>query len=297
MSKVVAFDKYYTHPDVAYKFIDLLNCFTELKNYKIIEPSAGNGSFLDALEDFHFGLEIIAYDIQPEDPRIIQADYLALNNLYDPNSITLGNPPFGDRCSLAVKFLNKALEESKLVAFILPISFRKYSVQNRINKDAKLFIDYKLEKDSFLLNGKPYDINACFQVWGKKSNIPEGDKLFHKENLRITEKPETFCDELYIARYNGVENQRKLADLPFDLAMTAQGFCDYNKFYETEEEKEFIRNEIRSRKKQYYLVIFKNDKAREKFKKIDFNKASKENVVAQPGISKSQIIRLFKEIR
>lgn len=90
-------------------------------NDLFLEPSAGNGSFLNYLNNY------VALDIAPEDARIKKQDFLS----YTPsitNFITIGNPPFGKRSKLAIEFFNKASEMSNVIAFIVPVSFMKWSV-------------------------------------------------------------------------------------------------------------------------------------------------------------------------
>ena len=55
----------------------------------------------------------------------------------------LGNPPFGKNCSLAIKFFNKAAEFADLIAFIIPRTFKRISIQNKLNLNFSfiLFLD------------------------------------------------------------------------------------------------------------------------------------------------------------
>ena len=63
----------------------------------------------------------------PEDERIIEQDFLEYTNS-STNLITIGNPPFGSRSKLAIDFFNKAATMSNVIAFIVPVSFMKWSV-------------------------------------------------------------------------------------------------------------------------------------------------------------------------
>ena len=59
-----------------------------------------------------------------------------LQHKYTPrykSCLTIGNPPFGKNSSLAISFFNKAAEFSDIIAFILPQTFSKDSVKNRLN--------------------------------------------------------------------------------------------------------------------------------------------------------------------
>ena len=45
-------DKFYTHPDIAKKFVDIIDNIFPLKNFDLIlEPSAGNGNILQYLPE------------------------------------------------------------------------------------------------------------------------------------------------------------------------------------------------------------------------------------------------------
>ena len=156
-------DKFYTNPDIAKKCLDLL----DLSSFDIvIEPSAGNGSFSNQIENCR------AYDLVPENTNIIRQDFfdLDIDDLIGKNVLTVGNPPFGVQNNLAVRFFNKAAEYSKTIAFILPKSFLKDSIQDKLDLRFHLEKCMELPKNSFLLNGEPYDVPCVFQIWKKQDN-------------------------------------------------------------------------------------------------------------------------------
>lgn len=82
----------------------------------IIEPSAGNGSFSNQL------FFCTAYDIEPEHEDIIKQDYLQLDLPYKKGRLIIGNPPYGPKMHLVVKFFKKSIELGDYISFILPIS-------------------------------------------------------------------------------------------------------------------------------------------------------------------------------
>lgn len=155
------FDKFYTKPEIAKMLINELN----LENYSvIIEPSAGNGSFSRFLS------KCIALDIAPENGNIIQQDFFTY--FPPPNCgpiLVVGNPPFGEQSELAIKFFKHAAEFANTIAFILPRSFRKISIQNKLPLNFWLTKELTIPKNSFLLNDKPYDVPCVFQCWNKLS--------------------------------------------------------------------------------------------------------------------------------
>lgn len=87
------------------------------KTYTIWEPAAGSGVLVDAARAMHYN--VIASDIHPN-PHVnnFDADFLKLKTGDLPDD-TLNmcsrlaiwtNPPFGDRCKLAEKFIEHALK-------------------------------------------------------------------------------------------------------------------------------------------------------------------------------------------
>lgn len=166
-------DKFYTKPEVAKECYDFLISKYDIKDKKFLEPSAGNGSFLPFLKDY------IALDIKPENDDIIEQDFLLYETEID-NFITIGNPPFGSRSKLAIQFFNKASEFSDIIAFIVPVSFMKWSVQKTLNSNFALTDYFYLEPESFTSNEEPFSVRTVFQIWVKKDSI-----YFKNKDLRL----------------------------------------------------------------------------------------------------------------
>ena len=156
-------DKFYTLKSVAEFCIDKV----EKSFDAIIEPSAGSGSFSDLIN-------CLAYDIKPENKKIIKLDFLqeTIDIKKYKNVLCIGNPPFGKQCSLAVSFFNRCASYKNVncIAFILPKSFRKDSVKDRCNLSFHLDKEYILNEKSFTLDDKPYSVPTVFQIW-KRSDI------------------------------------------------------------------------------------------------------------------------------
>ena len=76
--------------------------------------------------------------------------------------IIIGNPPYGVAANMAVKFLNKSCELSDDVRMVLPASFQRDSVMNRIDLEAELIQDIRLPDETF-----PRDITTVRQRWVK----------------------------------------------------------------------------------------------------------------------------------
>ena len=131
----------------------------------IIEPSAGSGKFLKLLPSHAIGL-----DLDPRDESISKADYL----LWEPpaelgSCLVVGNPPFGKNSALAIEFFNRSSNFADTIAFILPRTFRKSSVINRLNLKFHLVYERVLPIDSFHTpDGDPRSVPTCFQIWRRR---------------------------------------------------------------------------------------------------------------------------------
>ena len=168
MKKEKNLDQFYTHPSVAKKCwehaLNSLNEFTG-SNAKVnfLEPSAGTGAFFNLMPSGSFG-----FDLEPKSDGVKQQDFLKVDfEKLPPDLITVGNPPFGKKGKLALDFLNYSLPNSFFVGFIVPIQFRKWSIQKHIIKDARLISDISLKEDAFIFQDKPYKVRCCFQIWTK----------------------------------------------------------------------------------------------------------------------------------
>lgn len=155
-------DKFYTNDNVVDLCINSLNKIIDINTFDlIVEPSAGNGSFLFKLpEDKRIGLDIL-----PDNNFIFKQDFFEYYPTSTSKSIlVIGNPPFGKVSSLAIKFFNHASKFANVIAFIIPRTFRKTSVKNRLNLNFHLIYDedIPLKPCSFT---PPMMVKCCFQIW------------------------------------------------------------------------------------------------------------------------------------
>lgn len=83
-------------------------------------------------------------DILPTKSGILHQDFFTYEHSATTKKvIVIGNPPFGFKASLAVKFFNKAASFADYIAFILPASFMKDSVKNQLDLGFKLVFEKK----------------------------------------------------------------------------------------------------------------------------------------------------------
>ena len=156
-------DKFYTKPGLAKYLISKI----DLTKYElVVDPCCGDGSFYNNLNCNKIGIDIL-----PGISGVIKHDFLTWNfnkNIQSSKVLTISNPPFGKQGSLAMNFIKKSLEFSDTIAFILPLSFAKDSVKNKIPEYLHLEYEEILPDDSFLLDGNSYSVKCVFQIWVKK---------------------------------------------------------------------------------------------------------------------------------
>jgi hypothetical protein len=165
-------DQFFTPVETAVKcfkiFTDVIKTYGENPNeFKYIEPSAGNGSFLNVLPS-----DTIALDIEPRHPSVINADYLNWYPSENNSYVIFGNPPFGLRGHTALKFINHSFEFADYVCFILPQLFESdgKGVPRKRVKGYNLIHSTKLISDFYEPCGNRIKINTIFQIWSKKHN-------------------------------------------------------------------------------------------------------------------------------
>jgi hypothetical protein len=162
-----ALDKFYTKPEVVEQCLTTLNNITNIDLW--LEPSAGAGVFLSRLPTPRLGL-----DIEPDSEDIIQQDFFTFTPNTSARIAVVGNPPFGKNSSLAIKFFNHAAAWATVIAFIVPKTFKKTSVQNKLNLNWVLHYEQDIPKNAFdLLSDdnivSTYDVPCVWQIWVKGS--------------------------------------------------------------------------------------------------------------------------------
>jgi hypothetical protein len=259
-------DKFYTNISIVNYCCDLIKKYLLINKYEdlIIEPSAGNGAFIDEIKQICNNY--IFYDIEPEHNEIIKLNYLDydyLNILNKYNKIhIIGNPPFGRQSSMAYKFIKKSAEFVDSISFILPKSFIKNSWKDRIPDYFHLICEYDIPCDSFNYNSKNYNIPCIFQIWTKK-NV--------KRIKSLKQQPLNF---IFV-------NKNDNPDISFRRVGVNAGFIDKN----------YINKNIQS---HYFIKFNKNIDINDitfftKIKNIQYN-FNTNNTVGPKSISKNELI-------
>jgi predicted RNA methylase len=253
--KKVNNDQFYTKKEIA---INLINSI-DFNNYQlIIDPCCGDGSFY--LNINH--LNKIAIDIDPKIDIAIKQDYLLweyTGNIDRPNIICISNPPFGKQASLAIKFINKSAEFCDTIAFILPLSFTKNSIRNKINKKFHIIHEEELPKNSFEIEGKDYDVPCVFQIW---------QNMYVDRPIIKEEQPIKFT-------YTKDPNQANLSVRRVGF-YAGRAYLDLNK----------------SKQSHYFLIIDSNidlNNLVEKMNKLEF----KQNTTGPKSISKGELNKII----
>ena len=155
-------DQFYTKANVVADVLAYIN----LSFYgTVIEPSFGDGAFVKQID--HPNLLYI--DIDSPDPSH-RADFLTYAPTTTGRVLVIGNPPFGKNSSLAVKFFNHAATFADTIGFIVPRTFQKNTIKNRLDLNFHLVIETVLPVDSFIFKGEDYAVPCVWQVWDKQNN-------------------------------------------------------------------------------------------------------------------------------
>ena len=207
-------EAYFTSPILARSSIALIAEHFPLETFDlIIEPSAGDGAFLDALPaDRRVGI-----DINPRRPDLVERDFLRWLP-EDPTQriLVVGNPPFGQRAALAIRFLVHAATFADVIAFILPRSFNKDTFQNRVPANFHLVASRDCN-DVFAIEGRNHHVRTVFQIWERRDvqRIPL---------KRDTEHPHFQMRHAHLSRVSAAELARLRTEYEFTIPQVGAQF-------------------------------------------------------------------------
>lgn len=271
-------DKFYTNKDIVGICYDAIKKHLVIdKKELIIEPSAGNGAFINIIKKLSNNHRF--YDIKPENEEIIKKDFLELR-IEDCNIVSdsgvgtcfdchiIGNPPFGNKSSKAIAFIKHATNilMAKSVSFILPISFKKASLQKSFPPNYHLVYQRTLAPNSFTHFGIPKNIKTVFQIWIKKNRS-------RRVAMKIT--PASWYS------FDKKEN----ADISIRRVGSKIGFVK-------------LREESDNINTHWFIKIdaIIGD-SRELLKKLNSIKFNKDNNIGPLSISKQDIIKKYNSLR
>lgn len=242
-TRVTGKEQFYTPKDLALELVGRVEkTLGPLKGKTVLEPAGGTGSFIEAVIDAGAS-KVISFDIEPLHPKVSKGSFLD-QEIKETGVITISNPPFGRNNALSVPFFNHAAEFSDAICFIVPRSWRKWSVTNRLDRNFELALDVDLDIDYVDADGEPISTKSrlatCFQVW-KKTSSPRA--LVRIKDMGIVEKVTPAeadvsltifgygCGKLK-TKFQPVANTTQLfLKLVHPKALAALQSVDYSKFY------------------------------------------------------------------
>ena len=261
-------DKFYTKDNIVELCGNIIkNKIKILDDDLIIEPSAGNGVFINMIKTLSHNYKF--YDIEPDNnSEIIKQDYLNLKYeefLKTHNMVhIIGNPPFGRQSSLAIKFIKKSCEFCNTISFILPKSFKKKSMHKYFPTNFHLIHEINLPEKSFLVNNIEYDVPCVFQIWEKKDTIRDIPINNEPINFKFVKKEET-------------------PDISFRRVGVNAGNISKN-------------IDTKSFQSHYFIKFTKNKKIDEIITKLKNCNFSHDNTVGPKSISKQELIIEFNKL-
>lgn len=267
----MSLDQFYTKDTIA------LDCFNKLKQYVnideydiILEPSAGRGAFYKILpSNKREGI-----DLEPKYNGIIKMDFFNYNPIKNKKYLVIGNPPFGKISSLAIKFFNTASKFANVIAFIIPRTFKRISVQNQLNLNFELVYneDLPLKPCCFepTMNAK-----CCFQIW-RKTDKPR--------NIIIMDK--THKDFNFVSLGEKDEDNQPTPPKGADFVLKAYG-SNCGEIVETGLDK------LRPKSWHWIKSNINVNLLKQRFKTLDYSISK--DTVRQDSIGQQELIKIYKE--
>lgn len=204
---MVNLDQFYTKDEIAKECYNKVKEFFDINEYDIIlEPSGGKGSFYKLFPiDKRIGL-----DLEPKYDGIIKQNFFDYKYEKNKKYITIGNPPFGKNCSIAIKFFNYTAQFSEIICFIIPRTFKRISVQNQLDLNFHLVDTFDLPVGSCF--DPNMAVKCCFQIW---------KKISEKRNIIVYDK--THPDFQFIKLGKKDEKNQPTVPKEADFAIKAYG--------------------------------------------------------------------------
>ena len=264
-------DKFYTLPTCSKKCIDKICQLYDITKWDlIVEPSAGNGSFLNQIPSNNK----IGIDILPEQPNIIKQDFFHYSPLNKTNILVIGNPPFGKVSSLAIKFFNHSAKWANVIAFIIPRTFRKISVQNKLDNMFHLVYDEEIPNNPCCFSPQMM-VKCCFQIWEKKET-----------KRKFIDLSTTHPDWEFLKLGPIDSNGQPTPPLTADFAMRAYG----GKIGEIKMDG---LNKLRPKSWHWFKINIDKKILIDRFTKLDYSNSS--NTARQNSMGRGELVALYSD--
>ena len=275
--------QFYTKSEVAgacwEHFTDTLSTLNlSLSDLFFVEPAAGTGAFYKLLPSKkRFGIDLV-----PKCKDVKSQDFFKVNEFRSTPSDTviIGNPPFGKRGKLAIAFFNHAARLADIVAFIVPVNFRKFTTHKQLNPSMRFISKLPLPRNAFCLHtGKSYSVNTEFQIWTRLESV-------HRDMRQYKRLP--IChQDFQIWQYNNTPDALKVFQNSFDFAVPCQGWQDYSR--RERDEKQCEKN------KQWMLLKAQNTTVLARLMEIDYERLAQECATAVPGFRKGDLVKAYTD--
>lgn len=261
--RVTGKEQFYTPPDVANEVSEfVVEAVPDALNRVWLEPAGGTGAFVEAARAQGVR-DVVSIDIEPHHPLVEQGDFLASDYALR-HAVAVSNPPFGRNNALSVPFFNKCATYCDYIAFIVPRSWRKWSVINRLHRNFHVLAEQDLSINYVDVDGldkyERNNLRTCVQVWER----------------RATERPSVAIPDLGVVRKTTPERA--------GVALTIFGYsCGTVKT-------DFPRRKITT---EMYLSL-EHPRALEALRAVDFSRFSN-NVAYTEALSMQEINFLLNE--
>lgn len=266
--------------NISIQIIKDIEGFDPVSNYIFIEPSAGSGNFLELFPT----KSRIGLDIEPRNEEIQKQDYLTWKPEIANNKkyIVMGNPPFGLRGQLALKFINHSSTFADYVCFILPQLFESdgKGVPRKRVIGYNLIHSEKLNTEFTDPNNKSIKVECIFQIWSKHN---KNDKYAIKEIDSTILKVYSLSDG---GTPSSTRNKKMFHKCDIYIPSTCFG-KENMKYYSTFKEL--------PKQRGYGIVFLKNKKEFiQKFKLIDWSTVAFKSTNSAYNLRMSNIISQFE---
>ena len=179
-TRVTGKEQFYTPAQTALWVVDqVLAALPDTRTRTWLEPSAGTGSFIDALA-IRGLTDVVGVDIEPHHDEVVRANFLEWTNS-QTEMVAVGNPPFGRNNALSIPFFNHAATMCDVIAFIVPRSWRKWSVTNRLDRSFHVVLDHDLSINYVNVTGDDVyaknSLQTCLQIWKKSTTLRDVVKV------------------------------------------------------------------------------------------------------------------------
>lgn len=262
-------EAYFTSAALAGECLADLAAVLDLDEFDlIVEPSAGDGAFLDLLpQDRRIGI-----DLEPRRSDIMASDFLQWQPTTEGDRVlVLGNPPFGRRGALAVRFMTHAATFADVIAFILPRSFNKDTFQERVPSAFHLISSRNCD-DHFLIDGRQRAVRTVFQVW-QRGETPRPRIKRPSQHAHFTLR------HAHLSRTSDADLAHLRNEYDFTIPQVGSRFapCD-------------VRSVERG---SHWFVKAHVPDVRETFERLDFTFLADMNV-AHTSLSKADIVQAYE---